>query len=304
MNDYIFWLKNLPSNAQIGDLYPVGSLANENVKTGLVGKGLQRLIIPLKKKPVDDLPQHFLNPDYKYLPGLGHCMQFSWEIDGNPLIIEFLDDLLRTQTFLVDPVSVFQNKLKVWRDLLGEGGNSILNIVTGLWGELYVCIHDDKLGTYWTGPTGSDIDFQTPKFVFDVKTTRVKSSIIFSVSGLNQFEHQVDAYVVWLRIETGTEQNYSIADLLGRLDKDKISETVMNNINRIINRLPYTAVHDLKFVCREIRVFNTKNLPLITKKTLESVFENEASRVTRLSYQVNANGIKYQKLEQFLNSLI
>ena len=95
----------------------------------------------------------------------------------------------------------------------------------------------------------------------------------------------------------------SIADLVNGMDKSLLPESVETKLDNLLNSLPYTAVHDLKFVCRDKKVFSVRDLPIITQDILEGAFRNEANRIAKLSYQINANGIKHQELNFFIKRL-
>lgn len=305
MEDFIFWLKNLPDDSACNVWYPVGSLAEYNVKTSLITRNIQALVIPLDREPKQQLPSHFLNPTIVHKDNIGTCLQLTWNRFGNSILFEFIDDLLRTTRIIENPVDCFLTKLNVWRELFDREGLLTLNKTCGLWGELFICCRSRGLESFWTGPSGSDIDFRSQSVVFDVKTTRAKNEITFSVSGLQQFDHKdKDIFVVWMRIETGTESDDSIADLLRKIDKTLLLPIVKNDLEKLLNTLPYSAVNDITFVCREIRVFSTGDLPLISKSLLENIYGSEATRIGKLSYQINASGVSYKEIEQLIKKIL
>jgi hypothetical protein len=300
--DYTFWLKELPDLENTHIWYPVGALATKNVKTGLLGLNLQTLLVPIGNIPADPLPSHFLNPEVVDVPELGKCFRISWHRDGDPVVFEFVDDLLRTNDFTEKPVEIFSNKLSVWRDLLNQNGLLQLNKASGLWGELYICAQNSGFVPLWTGPAGSDIDFRSDSMAFDVKTTRNKNRLSFSVSSLNQFDFpKIDVFVVWLRIEPGNETDQSLNDLLKSIDRSKLQPSVEKKLAGIFNSLPYSVQNQLTFTCRDLRVFRAVDLPIISKKILKESFGDSASRINELSYQIDCSGIEFKYLNHLIN---
>lgn len=298
MSDFQFWLKNLPKDAQPGIWYPVGSLRDENVKTGLITYNTQALLIPVREKNTEELPNHFLNPTYVQNKSLGKCLQLTWAREGDPIAYEFIDDLLRTNNFTETPVLIFLSKLKVWKDILARNGLNVLNKATGLWGELYICANFKEAEKFWTGPSATDTDFRTHDTVIDVKTSRLKNDIILNVSGLHQFDHpEKTVLIVWLRIDIGTTEN-SIADLLRKIDKSKINPSVLKDLENLVNSLPYSVVHDMNFVCRDAFVFKKDDLPIITSESLYKLFDKNSSRLSRISYQISASGVPRESIDK------
>jgi hypothetical protein len=302
--DFIYWLKNLPPDAETHVWYPVGGLEDKNVKTGLISPSLQALIVPMKERNTATLPSHFLKPELIDVPGIGQCFRIMWSRDGDPVVFEFADDLLRTEGFIDDPVGRFVGKLNVWKDLLDRQGLMHLNKATGLWGELYICSQYPSLVPIWTGPSGSDIDFRSENIAFDVKTSRLKSSVTFSVSGLHQFDFpDKEVCVVWVRIETGTEHDESLSKLLAKIDRSRLLPSVDKKLDMMVNSLPYSVLNDLTFVCREIKVFQIKDLPIITSRVLNGVFGPKASMIKELTYQIDASGTPHTSLHYVLEKI-
>lgn len=300
--DYTFWLKELPDAEKTHIWYPVGGLAEKNIKTGLIGINHQALLVPFNSLLNNELPAHLLSPEIVQVPNLGQCFRISWQRDGDPVVFEFVNDLLRTNDFIENPVDVFSQKLKVWRDLLDQNGTILLNKVSGLWGELFVCSQNSEFLPMWTGPVGSDIDFRSEQMAFDVKTTRIKNQISFSVSGLDQFDFpNIDVYVVWLRIELGTQNDQSLYSLLNTIDRSKLSISVARKLDGYLNSLPYSILNELTFICRDIRVFCTNDLPIINRKILLDSFGDNASRINDLNYQIDCSGVEFKDLNHVIN---
>lgn len=303
MTDFTFWLRQLPEDTVTHTWYPVGAFADKNVKTGLLTHNKQALLVPLARKPSNPLPDHFLSPEIVHKEGLGDCFQLSWN-RFDEIVFEFVDDLLRTKGFIEDPAGCFESKLNVWRDLLDRNGMLQLNKASGLWGELFICSKKQGMESIWTGPSGSDIDFRSDTFAFDVKTSRLKNRVLFNVSGIHQFDFAGDnVFIVWLRIEPGTEKDESIASLLSKIDRELLLPPVKSNLENLINSMPYTLMNDMTFICREIRVFRVKDLPVITGATLKNSFGDNASRIGELTYQIDASGIPSEELQFILDKI-
>lgn len=302
--DFIYWLKNLPPNAETHVWYPVGGLEDKGVKTGLLGHNLQALIVPLKERPHETLPSHFLKPELINVPGIGECFRIMWSRDGDPVVFEFADDLLRTEGFVEDPVSRFVGKLNVWKDLLDRQGLMQLNKATGLWGELYICSQSPSLEPIWTGPSGTDIDFRSKNIAFDVKTSRLKSSVSFNVSGIHQFDFpDQEVCIVWVRIETGTEHDDSLSSLLGKIDRGRLLPSVEKKLDVMVNSLPYSVMNEITFICRDIKVFQIGDLPIITPHILKKNFGPKSSMIKELTYQIDASGTPHSDLQYVLGKI-
>lgn len=304
MTDFTFWIRQLPVANETHTWYPVGAYAEKNVKTGLLTNSRQALLVPLSELPSRPLPDHFLNPEIVHKKELGDCFQISWDRFDDAIVFEFVDDLLRTKGFVEDPAVCFENKLNVWRDLLDRQGMLQLNKVSGLWGELLICSKKQGMESIWTGPSGSDIDFRSDDIAFDVKTSRRKSSVIFNVSGIHQFDFKRDdVFIVWLRIETGTENDDSISELLKKIDRQLLLPSVKNSLDDLIKAIPYTLLNDLTFICRDIKVFRVNDLPIITSATLRKSFGDNASRIGELTYHIDAGGLHSEELKFILEKI-
>lgn len=260
--------------------------------------------MPITEMPSNTLPAHFLNPEIVYKEELGDCFQISWNRFDDDIVFEFVDDLLRTKDFIEDPIGCFERKLYVWRDLLDRQGMLQLNKISGLWGELYICSKKKGIETTWTGPSGSDIDFRSENIAFDVKTSRLKNRVIFNVSGIHQFDFNLkDVFIVLLRIDTGTENDQSINTLLNKIDRQLLQPSVKKSLKNLLESMPYTLINDITFICRDVRVFHVKDLPIITSATLKNSFGDNASRIGELTYQIDASGLSSEKLNLLLDKI-
>jgi hypothetical protein len=65
----------------------------------------------------------------------GNCVKIEWDQENHEAAKIFLDDLLRTEKLIEDPVKIFRKKADVWKHIDQTALQKYINELTGLWGK-------------------------------------------------------------------------------------------------------------------------------------------------------------------------
>lgn len=194
-------------------------------------------------------------------------------------------------------MKLISRRLANWRRLMEESGNGLLSSaeVRGLVGELLIldCYFLDRLGPIdavqaWSGPFGSDQDFQMENEAWEVKTMYPDSPSvqISSETQLDSASREINLTVIPLE-EVGGNLGYSLNELVARLRTRMVDEPVARDafderleVLRYMSRSEYDSP---RFKAGKVRTFQVcGKFPRITAKDL-------IPGVTEVRYKVQLN---------------
>ncbi|MEW4264493.1 PD-(D/E)XK motif protein [Priestia megaterium] len=200
-------------------------------------------------------------------------------------------------------ITIIKRNISFWRfpqnNILSEDKQQ------GLFGELFVL---DKLLAHatsnnvikkWTGPKGGNHDFNFNNCSIEVKTTLSKKHkhIINGLEQLEQKDNQRTLFVVSLLL-TKSDNGRSVSDLVFKI-KQKLIEfpNLIEEFNDLLKSYGYNSEHEelyIEFITEDHAVFPVNDeFPTLTTQSLA---ENLSSRISKINYTLDMEGLYNIKL--------
>lgn len=182
-----------------------------------------------------------------------------------------------------------------WRSLLGNKYHE--KSVHGLLGELvtYLILLEKGESPYWTGATGSSVDFITPSNDYEVKSTISRYESNVQISGQFQLDRNTDKplSMILCRFEPSIE-GYSINDLVDKLVNHGVDRYELESELFDLGYEEGSSSRNRCFKLHEIRHYRVdENFPGITLKSFKE--ERLPERVKHISYTIDLTGIPYDE---------
>ncbi len=223
------------------------------------------------------------------------------------LFVKLCWDLMEASRCAENPLKQFIAQYKKWQRLLQQVNNEALSIPAqkGLIGELLFLKEKAKqFGveaalTAWTGPEGSDQDFDFPDFWAEVKSTAVSSQAI-TISSLQQLDRCDDGFlVVYYMDKTSSsgKQCISLGETVKAFETLLTSEKQRNTFACKLARLGYQekdtkVYHETKFRVQDRDVFSVSDgFPRLIKN-------NVISGIVSANYDISLSSIGSFKLQE------
>lgn len=234
------------------------------------------------------------------------CIKIEWDSDSNDSALLFIDDLLRTEGFLENPISVIHKKRAVWKKIDVNTLKKYLNELTGLWGEMAFVERNPDVAEYWVGPGGTDRDFSSDSFDLEIKTTRKKSGREVGISSIDQMAcEKENFYLLYNSVEFSSEEGESLNSLFEAIKDLKIGTPVNISILNQMKKYGKT-LSEMKFRLRFSEAYEiNEKFPVITSKLIQKVMgKKKTSHLTNLKYSVNLAGLSNITEEELLKVIL
>jgi len=234
------------------------------------------------------------------------CIKIEWKVEQQDSALLFIDDLLRTEEFLNAPVKVLMRKRSVWKKINEQKLDKYRMELTGLWGEMAFLKRNPKLDSSWTGPAGTDRDFNSPKYDIEVKTTFTKSKKEIRISSIDQLSSDKDLFFILLHgIGLAPEDGESLKDLYNIIKNYDINPEVIFAVEKQMILFGDSLCSDTKFRSRFAQAYKVdQGFPVLNKKILENILgRRKMSRITDLKYSVNLSGYNHMEEQEFIQYL-
>lgn len=186
-----------------------------------------------------------------------------------------------------------------WRDLLAEGGESVLSgdEILGLYAELLflekICSRTVSALYLWTGPDAARHDFTGMSDAVEVKATKSKDGRRFHINGLWQLELPPTGrlFLATLKVDLVPQGGDSIVDAVRRLAGLGIDT---NHFWRQLSAAGYMAAHENSYaevrfkILEEFVYLVGEDFPAITRKK----FKGDAlpPGIIRIEYDIDLTG--------------
>ncbi|MBQ5970301.1 MAG: PD-(D/E)XK motif protein [Clostridia bacterium] len=223
------------------------------------------------------------------------------------LFVKLCWDLMEASRYAKDPLKQFVAQYKKWQRLLQQVNNGLLsdNVQKGLIGELlFLKEKADQFGvdaalTAWTGPEGSDQDFDFPDFWAEVKSTAISSQAI-SISSIQQLDRSDKGLLVVYYLDKTTaagKQCVSLDEAIKSVEQMLVSEKQKNSFACKLARLGYQEkdrklYHETRFRVQDRDVFSVvEGFPRLIKS-------NIISGIVNVNYEISLSAIKAFKKQE------
>ena len=212
------------------------------------------------------------------------------------IFIKLCWDLMETSANAENPLQKIIEQYEKWQKLLQKASDSILatNEQKGLIGELiFLKEMIDKEGiektlTAWTGPEGSDQDFNFEQFWVEIKTTSVSSTGL-KISSLEQLDRNDKGYIVTYFMDPTPShgpKSVSLDEAVDKVLNSLVSDGQRNKFECKLAKAGYQhkdaqKYHEQRYrLCRNEIYKITEDFPRLTKDKI-------CSEIISVNYEID-----------------